>query len=170
MGIGNPESIYNLKRYKKQPCNMKKKKVAVMRPSNVWESDLIKISKDFDNYYFEIGTDFTTDLAEGVAMMMRMKSKWNDPVWETKITDIDYYNIEPSKCLYWLSGGDSEWSEGENYKKYWHEVELEYQEEFGVLIISILKKSKTLKDVRVGFLKHLNLATLYNFAIEKEIA
>ena len=58
----------------------------------------------------------------------------------------------------------------ENYKKYWHEVQLEFQEEFGVLIISILKKSKTLKDVRTGFLKYLNLATLYNFAIEKGIA
>ena len=149
---------------------MKKKKVAVMRPNNVWDSELIKISKDYDNYYFEIGSELTMDLAEAVAILMRMKSKWNDSIWNLKLNEIDYYNIDPSKCLYWLSGGDEEWVNSENYKKYWHEVQLEFQEEFGVIIISILKKSKTLKDVRTGFLKHLNLATLYNFAIEKEIA
>jgi len=149
---------------------MKKKKVAVMTPENVWNSEMIKIGQDFNGYYFEIGMELTNDLAEAVAILMRLKSKWNDEIWNLKISEIDYYNIDPSKCLYWLTGGDEEWRAEENYKKYWHEVQLEFQEEFGVLIISILKKSKTLKDVRTGFLKHLNLATLYNFAIEKEIA
>ena len=149
---------------------MKKKKVAVMRPNNVWNSEMIKIGQDFNGYYFEIGMELTNDLAESVAILMRLKSKWNDEIWNLEISEIDYYNIEPSKCLYWLTGGDKEWGREENYKKYWHEVQLEFQEEFGVLIISILKKSKTLKDVRTGFLKYLNLATLYNFAIEKGIA
>jgi hypothetical protein len=149
---------------------MKKKKVAVMRPNNVWNSEMIKIGQDFNGYYFEIGTEVTNDLAEAVAILMRLKSKWNDQIWNLEISEIDYYNIEPSKCLYWLSGGDKEWTNDENYKKYWHEVQLDFQEEFGIIIISILKKSKTLKDIRTGFLKYLNLATLYNFAIEKGIA
>lgn len=149
---------------------MRKRKVDVMRPNNVWDSELIKISEDLGSYYFEIGTEVTMDFAEAVAILMRMKSKWNDEIWNLKIVDIDYYNIDPSKCLYWLSGGNDEWKDGENYKKYWHEVKLDFQEEFGIIIISILKRSKTLKDVRTGFLKYLNLATLYNFAIEKEIA
>jgi hypothetical protein len=149
---------------------MKKKKVAVMRPNNVWDSELIKISNDYNGYYFEIGVDLTTDLAEAVSMMMKLKSKWNDEVWNTKLHEIDYYNIEPSKCLYWLTGGDKEWQDGDNYNKAWYESQLEFQEEFGVIVISILKKSKTLKDIRTGFLKHLNLPTLYNFAIEKGIA
>ena len=139
---------------------MKKKKVAVMRPNNVWDSELIKISNDYDGYYFEIGMNLTTDLAEAVAILMRLKSKWNDEIWNLKINDIDFYNIDPSKCLYWLTGGDEEWMNGDNYKKPWHEVGLDFQEEFGIIIISILKKSKTLKDIRTGFLKHLNLATL----------
>jgi hypothetical protein len=149
---------------------MKKKKVAVMRPNNVWNSEMIKIGQDFNGYYFEIGTEVTNDLAEAVAILMRLKSKWNDQIWNLEISEIDYYNIDPSKCLYWLSGGDKEWTNDENYKKYWHEVQLDFQEEFGIIIISILKKSKTLKDIRTGFLKYLNLATLYNFAIEKGIA
>lgn len=149
---------------------MKKKKVAVMRPNNVWNSEMIKIGQDFNGYYFEIGMELTNDLSEAVAILMRLKSKWNDEIWNLEISEIDYYNIDPSKCLYWLTGGDKEWGVEENYKKYWHEVQLEFQEEFGVLIISILKKSKTLRDIRTGFLKHLNLATLYNFAIEKGIA
>lgn len=147
---------------------MKKKKVAVMRPNNVWDSEQIKISKVSDSYYFEVGTELTSDLGEGIAIMMRMKSKWDDDVWNLKITDVDFFNIDPSKSIYWLSGGDEEWSDGEHYKKYWHECRLGFQEEFGVLIVSIIKNSKTLKDVRNGFLKYINLSTLYNFAIEKD--
>jgi hypothetical protein len=33
-----------------------------------------------------------------------------------------------------------------------------------------LKKSKTMNDVRNGFLKYLNLPILYEFALENEIA
>ena len=35
---------------------------------------------------------------------------------------------------------------------------------------NILKKSKTLNDIRIEFIKHLNLMTLYEFALENEIA
>lgn len=149
---------------------MKKKKVAVMKPNNIWNSDLIKISSCDNEYYFEIYREATTDIAEAVSIMMRLKNTWNDKVWDLSITDIDYYNIQPSKCLYWLSGGDEEWNKTENYKKYWHECSIEFQEEFGTLVISILRKSKNLREIREGFLKHLNLSTLYNFAIEKELA
>ncbi len=148
---------------------MKKKKVAVMRTNNIWESNIIKITKEHSDYYFEIGREITIDLAEAISIMMRLKSKWNDDVWNIQLGEIDYYNIDPSKCLYWLSGGDEEWILGNNYKKYWHECQLEFQEEFGLVVLSILKKSKTMKDIRDGFLKHLNLTTLYDFAIDKKI-
>lgn len=149
---------------------MKKKKVSTMRPNNIWDSNLIKIGKEDNNYYFEIGSEITDDLAEAVSMLMRLKSKWNDEIWDLKISDIDFYNIDPSKCLYWLSGGENEWIKGTEYKKNWHDCQLEFQEEFGIIVISILEKSKTLREIRSGFLKHLNLPTLYNFAIEKEFA
>lgn len=148
---------------------MRKKKVDVLRPNNIWDSDVIKISKDYDDYYFEIGKEVTNDIAEAVSIMMR-NYRQNDAIWDLSISDIDYYNIKPSKCLYWLSGGDNEWIKNRiNYKKNWFECELEFQEEFGIIVISILKKSKTLSDIRVGFIKYLNLPTLYNFAIEKNI-
>jgi hypothetical protein len=57
-----------------------------------------------------------------------------------------------------------------NYKKAWSEISLDFQEEFGLRIISILKKSKTMRDIRDGFLKYLNLPILYEFALEKNFA
>lgn len=168
---GTLVSIYNLiKDIKNNQTEMKRKKVEVMRPNNIWDSELIKISKDYNNYQFEIGNEITYDIGEAVAILMRMKYKWNDPVWDIKIEDLDYYNIDPSKTLYWLSGGDTEWRFGTEYKYEWHQCYLDYQEEFGIIVVSIIKKSKTFKDIRNGFLKYLNLATLYNFALEKEIA
>ena len=141
-----------------------------MIPNNVWDSELIKISKDYDNYHFEIGKELTNDIGEAVAILIKIKSKWNDPIWDLKLEDINYFDIEPAKSLYWLTGGDKEWKQGIEYKYNWSDCYLDFQEEFGILIISIIKKSKTLRDVREGFLKHLNLATLYNFALEKELA
>jgi hypothetical protein len=148
---------------------MKKKKVAIMRNFDFWSDNLVKIDKEGDQYYFEIGSDITTDLAEAVAIMM-MKYKNNGKFWDLEIKDIDYYNITPEKSLYWLSGGDNEWQLMNNYKKSWMDCSLEYQEEFGLRVISILKKSKTMRDIKNGFLKYLNLPILYEFALEKEIA
>ena len=147
---------------------MKKKKVAIMRNFDFWSDNLIKIDKEGDQYYFEIGSDITTDLAEAVAIMM-MKYKNNGKFWDLEIKDIDYYNITPEKSLYWLSGGDNEWQLMNNYKKSWMDCSLEYQEEFGLKVISILKKSKTMRDIKNGLLKYLNLSILYEFALEKEI-
>ena len=148
---------------------MKKKKVATMRNFGFWSDNLVKIDKEGDQYYFEIGSDITTDLAEAVAIMM-MKYKNNGKFWDLEIKDIDYYNITPEKSLQWLSGGDNEWQLMNNYKKSWMDCSLEYQEEFGLKVISILKKSKTMRDIKNGFLKYLNLPILYEFALEKEIA
>jgi hypothetical protein len=148
---------------------MKRKKVEVMRDFNFWTDNFVKIDKEGDQYYFEIGSDITTDLAEAVAIMMNYKNKEADKFWELQIKDINYYDIKPEQALYWLSGGDYEWKVMNNYKKIWSEVSLDFQEEFGLRIISILKKSKTMRDIRDGFLKYLNLPILYEFALEKEL-
>jgi hypothetical protein len=149
---------------------MKKKKVEIMRRFDLWSDSFIKIDKEVDEFYFEIGSEITTDLAEAVAILMKSKSKWDENFWNLEIKNLNYYNISPGKALYWLSGGDKEWKEMENYKKNWSECALDFQEEFGLRIISILRKSKTLKDIRSGFIKYLNLPILYEFALENEIA
>jgi hypothetical protein len=149
---------------------MKKKKVALMRNFDLWSDNFIKIDKEGEHYYFEIGNHITTDLAEAVAIIMKYKSKSDSKFWDLAIEEIDYYNITPEKSLYWLSGGEIEWKIMSNYKKTWIDSSLLYQEEFGMRVISILKKSKTMNDVRNGFLKYLNLPILYEFALENEIA
>jgi hypothetical protein len=50
------------------------------------------------------------------------------------------------------------------------ECSLDFQEEFGLIIFNIIKKSKTMSDIREGFLKNINLSVLYEFALEKNIA
>ena len=56
-----------------------------------------------------------------------------------------------------------------HYNRPWCDCYLEFQEEFGFLIINIIKKSKKLSDIRNGFMKYLNLPVLYNFAISKNM-
>jgi len=147
---------------------MKRKKVATMRSFDFWSDNLIKIDKEGNNYYFEIGNNITTDLGEAVSIMMKFK-KWDSKFWELELKDIDYYNIVPEKSLYWLSGGDLEWKIMNNYKKDWKDCSSLYQEKFGITIINILQESKTLNDIKNKFLKNLNLPILYEFALENNI-
>jgi hypothetical protein len=150
---------------------MKKKRVAEMIEHNLWFDQGVKIGNSKEEYFFEVGSKTTNDLAEGVVLLMKSKKyDENDQFWKIEVRDINYYNISPDKSLYWLSGGDYEWREMNNYKKTWFEASLMFQEEFGIKIINILKKSKTLNDIRIEFIKHLNLMTLYEFALENEIA
>ena len=150
---------------------MKKKRVAEMIEYNIWFDQLVKIGHNKEEYFFEVGSKTTNDLAEGVVLLMKSKKyDENDQFCKIEVSDINYYNISPDKSLYWLSGGDYEWREMNNYKKTWFEASLMFQEEFGIKIINILRKSKTLNDIRIEFIKHLNLMTLYEFALENEIA
>ena len=97
------------------------------------------------------------------------KLEWNDPIWNTEINKIIYEDITPEKALFWLTGGYAEWRTLNHYNRPWCDSYLEFQEEFGFIIINIIKKSKKLSDVRDGFLKYLNLPILYDFAISRNM-
>jgi hypothetical protein len=127
--------------------------------------DFVKISKSSDDYVFEIGESITTDPAEAVALMMRINDL-HEMNWKKDIK-INPDKIQPRKALYWLSGGDLEWITLENYRVSWNNSEFIWEEEFGFLVKSIVQKSKNLDGIRKGFLKYLNLPTLYEFALEK---
>jgi hypothetical protein len=146
---------------------MKRKKVDT-EPNYIYSNNMVRISKEENENFFEIGKDFTADLAEAIAIMMRKKELSNSTVWNLETTMFNC-DISPEKALFWLSGGYTEWRTLEHYNKPWCECFIDFQEEFGFLIVNIIKRSKTLKDVRDGFIKHLNLPILYNFAISKDI-
>ena len=149
---------------------MKRKKTLIKNElSNlVFCDSKIKISKDQNSWLFEIGRETTLDLAEAVAIMSLTISN-KHLVWDLVIDQIETESIVPEKSLFWLTGGYSEWRTLENYNKPWCDCYLDFQEEFGYLIVNIIKKSKTLKDIRENFLKYLNLPILYDFAINRKM-
>lgn len=148
---------------------MRRKRLSVQTDISevIYSDEKLKISQLEKNLIFEIGTETTTDLAEAVCLMMR-KIDCNHKIWNLLI-NVNLEEISPERSLYWLTGGKNEWNNLENYNKSWSNCYLEFQEEFGTLIINILNKSKSLKDIRDGFSKYLNLPTLYDFAISKSL-
>jgi len=130
----------------------------------------VNISEGSDNsLFFEVGENCTTDICEAVALFMRHGVTDND-IWEKDITkNLDLDSIDPRRALYWLSGGDDEWHKLEHYKRPWNECDLLFQEEFGIILLVIFKRSKKLKDIRSGFLKFLNLSVFYDFGLSKKI-
>jgi hypothetical protein len=149
---------------------MKKRKVDLKSKGsqNIYSDKIITISKESDEYFFEIGTEMTNDIAEAVSILMR-RSEFNSNIWDLELKDVFTENITPEKALFWLTGGYTEWRTLEHYNKPWSECYLDFQEEFGMIIINIVKKSKNLKDIRNNFIKYLNLPTLYEFSISKNM-
>lgn len=133
----------------------------------IYVSDKVVITKDSGEWFFEVGKEITSDVGEAVVILMRNFS-WDHPIWESDLVDVKIEDITPEKSLFWLTGGYKEWRSLEHYNRPWCDCYLDFQEEFGFLIISIIKKSKTMKDVRDGFVRYLNLPVLYDFAVGKD--
>jgi hypothetical protein len=147
---------------------MKKKKVLVENLGEVVLSDsFVRVTKYKNQYFFEIGKDITSDLGEAVAILMRNKTDDNS-IWELEIKDMNL-DIDPEKALFWLTGGYKEWRSLEHYNRPWVDCYLEFQEEYGFIIYNSIKRAKKLNDIKKAFLKYLNLPTLYDFSISKNL-
>ena len=134
---------------------------------NLRTNRVVLIEKEANGqFFFEIGNEITTDISEAIAIMINKISK-NSEVWN--IENNFNKNIQPEKSIYWLSGGHKEWRSLEHYKKPWRELSPIFTDEYGNLIKKIIKKSKTLGEIREQFLKYMNLSIIYEFALDKEI-
>ena len=147
---------------------MRKKKTLLKEIGTkiIYDDNTIIISREGNEWFFEIGKEMTTDLGEAVSLLLR-NCDASDEVWKTDIKEINIDNISPEKSLYWLTGGEKEWKTLENYNRPWCDCYLDFQEEFGLLVVSIIKRSKTLEDMRKHFIEYLNLPVLYDFALSK---
>lgn len=143
---------------------MKKRKEVVESNVLVFGNNVVRITKESNQeLFFEIKNEITTDIAEAVAIMMRLDVK---NIWDIELNhNINF--VDPEKCLYWLSGGNKEWIMLEHYNISWADCYSQFEEEFGFLVLEIVKRAKTLGEIRDGFIKYLNLPTLYDFAISK---
>lgn len=147
---------------------MKRKKLLTSELQTImYSNQKITIGKSNSDYIFEIGNQITNDLAEAVSILMTL-SENNSKIWDLEI-NTNGIEIVPAKSLFWLSGGPEEWSSMTNYKIPWCECFIDFQQEFGILVLKIVKDSKKLSDIREGFTKYLNLPILYDFALSKEI-
>lgn len=128
--------------------------------------EVIIVKESSGEFFFEVGNEITTDISEAVAIMINKISK-NSEVWNLE----NNFNkdIHPEKPIYWLSGGHKEWRSLEHYKKPWREYNHLLVEEYGDLVKKIIKKSKTLGEIRDNFLKYMNLSIIYEFALDKEM-
>ena len=148
---------------------MRKKKTLLKEIGTkiIYDDNTIIISREGNEWFFEIGKEMTTDLGEAVSLLLR-NCDASDQVWKTEIKEMNIDNISPEKSLYWLTGGEKEWKTLEHYNRPWCDCYLDFQEEFGLLVISIIKRSKTLEDMRKHFIEYLNLPVLYDFALIKK--
>jgi hypothetical protein len=147
---------------------MKRKKLLTDECHTIlYQNTKTTINQTTDGYVFEIGSEITNDLGEGVAILMFYGES------DSKIWDLDIQNknndVIPAKTLYWLTGGPTEWKMLNNYKIPWCECHLDFQQEFGLLILKIIKNSKKLSDIKEGFTQYTNLPILYDWALSKEI-
>lgn len=155
---------------------MKRKEKRVMENQGVllYQNDNLRIWNNNNKLSFEcdditLKEDFLSDdYAESVAALMRLPKFFKEEdLWKIKIPN--KYNIKPSKSLYWLTGGNSEWKENKNYKYEWEDVELIFSHKFEDTILDIVKESNTLGDIKRGFMAKLNLPIIYEFSLNNNL-
>ena len=125
----------------------------------------IVIERTNDLLSFDIGRESTNDIAEAVVLLNKAIND-NDPIWDIIISEKDRYNVEPIRCLYWLSGGDNEWETNKHYKKSWSVYYDIFNNKFKNKIMFIINNSNTLRDVKRKFEENFNLIQMYEFSIE----
>lgn len=149
----------------------KKNKSSIKLEINKLEK--INIEKEGQKIYFEIiNTNsilHTYDVAEGVAAILMSNHKIDKSFWNIKLNDKDKKEISTSKALYWLTGGNEEWIENLNYNIDWPDASIIFKKKFGSKITRIVKKAKTLDDIKNMFIKEFNLTNLYEFALENKM-
>jgi len=147
---------------------MRRKKIELNSngSTKIFKNNTIKITKEDNLYFFEIGKELTDDIGEAVSILMT-KYDDNHPLWDITYENVE--NITPGKSLFWLSGGYNEWRLLENYNTPWSECNSIFTEEYSELITQIIKRSKSLREIKDNFIKYLNLPILYDFALGKNL-
>jgi hypothetical protein len=143
---------------------MKRRKQADCSETMVHDSPRVKVHSLGDTLIFEVDEDVTQDVAEAVSMIMHNRiegSFWSIP------TDGLAELVDPERALYWLSGGDREWSLLEHYSQPWPSCSQDFRDKWSETVTRIVMQSKTLADIRAGFRRELTLHRIYDWCISR---
>lgn len=141
---------------------MKRRKSVVEHERVLWQSDRVGIYEFAGGgYMYEVDGEVTIDPAEAVAMMMhlRVDGPWHLEVGGSRVDSV------PERCLYWLSGGDTEWVLLEHYRLPWPACYPDFCERWGAQVAAVAESSRTLGDIREGFRSRLGLVLLYDWCV-----
>lgn len=143
---------------------MKRRKSVVEFERAIWQSDRVCVyDLDDQGLIYEVDGEATLDPAEAAAMMIhrRIDGPWHIPVGGSA------GQVVPERCLYWLSGGDREWSLLEHYSCPWSACCPEFCERWGGEVSRVAAGSATLGDLRDGLRSAVGLHLLYDWAISR---
>jgi hypothetical protein len=145
-----------------------KKTLKKLRNDVLFQNNEIIITKEFNGELtFKIGKHYTSDILEAVAILMRNPRWSNLDFWNFKV-DIEESNLSSINCLYWLSGAEDFWNHPDCNVE-WNNAYPMLVSKFDAKLQAISKQRKSLKDIRKSFIKHFNLDTFYEFALNKGI-
>ena len=94
----------------------------------------------------------------------------DDNFWNVKLAAIDKQNARPINIIYWMTGGDKMWkSHNWMWKKEWNDLSLMFVEHFDEKIMGIVKRSKTLGDLRNKLKSKLSSEDFYEMGLTLDL-
>jgi hypothetical protein len=146
---------------------MKRRKSVIESEKVIWEDDRVRIyTLEDKDVIFEVDGDVTLDVAEAVAMMIHRRV---DGPWSLDASTFDR-GVSPDRCLYWLSGGDREWSLMEHYCLPWFDCCTDICEKWGDSVRAVVQSASTLGDIRDGLRSTASLPDIYDWCIGRGFA
>ena len=143
----------------------RKEKQSVKYENILYDESGVLIYEEYDGRYgFEIEDKFfTNDIVEAVSYLINLNKFEDDDFWNLTIKKTRINKVNPSKSIYWLSGGDDFWKNN-NWDNHCNFLAKKFTTE---IVCSML--GNDLKSIRENLIGKLDQNYIYSYFLKEKL-
>lgn len=145
---------------------MKKAESKVILKIDDWVLERVSGRLNLVNTIDELATD---DIFQIIIWAQKYKSINVEDLWRMRITNEDKINSMPSNLIYYLTGDDKIWKRNLIWKHDWKDMNSIFLEWFELKIKDVVKKSKTLGQLKNKIKNKIGSEDFYEFGLKFDL-
>jgi hypothetical protein len=145
---------------------MKKTDSKVILKVDEWKLERVSGRLNMVNTVNELATD---DVFQMVIWAEKLKNLDIDDIWQIRLTNDDKTNAMAANLIYFLTGDDKAWKRNFIWQHEWKDLNVLFLEWFEPKIKDIVKRSKTLGDLRKKLKTKIGSEDFYEFGLKFDL-